>query len=227
VAWLYRVARNRAIDVLRRRKRVRTDLETIEAVEVVRFAPVERGIKCVPKGPTASDCNTPLDFGTATVWIDDATHVVLKYEANLANPHSMMRTTVFQVTSFIPGQGATQAQLSERSPVPVQPFRHDSIGTSGRGRPPRLAAPVPPGFLPAPAPAELPNALSDEASGTLLESVTDAARPRYSLWRSADRTPWLTENVIPYDGRYIVTIGRSKGKGHTLMHRFEAAVRPS
>ncbi len=32
VAWLYRVARNRAIDELRRRKRVRADLETLEAL---------------------------------------------------------------------------------------------------------------------------------------------------------------------------------------------------
>jgi len=130
-------------------------------VDVVQFAPVERGIKCVPKGPTATDCNTPLAFGTATVWIDDATHFILKYQADLANPLSRVRASLFQVTSFTPGQGASQAELSERPPVPVQPFTHDSIGTSHSGRPPGLAAPVPPGFLPAPAPVELPNALSD------------------------------------------------------------------
>jgi len=129
-------------------------------VDVVQFAPAERGIKCVPTGPTATDC-TPLAFGTATVWIDDATHFVLKYQADLANPLSRFRTSLLQVTSFTPGQGATQAQLSERPPVPVQPFTHDSIGTSRSGRPPGLAAPVPPGFLPAPAPADLPHALSD------------------------------------------------------------------
>jgi len=130
-------------------------------VDVVQFAPVVRGIQCVPRGGTWTDCNTPLDFGAATVWIDDATHVVLKYEANLANPHSMVRTTIFQVTSFTAGQGATQAQLSERPPVPVQSFRHDSIGTSGRSAPPGLTVQVPHGFLPAPAPSELQNATSD------------------------------------------------------------------
>lgn len=138
-------------------------------VDVVQFAPVVRGIQCVPKGGTWTDCNTPLDYGTATIWIDDATHVVLKYQADLANPHSMVRTTLFQVTSFTSGQGATPTQLSERPPVPVQPFTHDSIGTTtGRGAPPGLTVPVPSGFLTAPAPSELQNASSD------MEVVTTA-----------------------------------------------------
>ncbi len=40
-----------------------------------------------------------------------------------------------------------------------------------------------------------------------------------------NRTRWLVDNVIPYDGRYIIPIGRSKRKGHVLMHKFEATVR--
>lgn len=131
-------------------------------VDVVQFAPVVRGIQCISKGQTSTNCNTPLDYGTATVWIDDATHFVLRYRADLPNPDSPVRSTLFQVTSFTLGRGATEAQLSTRPPVPVQPFTHGSIGsTSGGGGPPGFIVPAPHGFLSAPAPSELRNANSD------------------------------------------------------------------
>lgn len=128
------------------------------SVDVVEFAPVVRGVQCVPKGESGTDCNAPLDYGTATVWIDDATHFVLKYQADLAGPHSFIRRSAFEVTSFTPGQGATQDQLSDKPPVPVQPLTNASIGTSGFGGPLTVAVHVPPGFVPAPVPTQLPNA---------------------------------------------------------------------
>lgn len=170
-------------------------------VDIVEFAPVVRGMQCVPKGQSGTDCNTPLDYGTATVWIDDATHFVLKYQADLAGPHSLIRKSVFEVTSFTPGQGATRAQLADKPPVPVQPLTNPSIGTSGFGGPLAVAVHVPPGFVPAPAPSQLPNAswAVEKVSTFPLGRITGI-----NILFNPNAKPNVTYGYVPGDHYFLI-----------------------
>jgi anti-sigma factor RsiW len=140
-------------------------------VDVVQFAPVVRGIHCVPtsvKGSTSHasmDCNAPIAYGTETIWIDHATHFILKDRADLSDAPSVdaapFGSSLFQVTTFALGRGATPAELAQQPPVQPRPDISRSDKLLGGGAPPGAEVKVPHGFLPAPAPSQLPNANSD------------------------------------------------------------------
>ncbi len=136
-------------------------------VDVVKFAPVMQAIQCFPKNSNGMSCKA-LHFGEATVWIDDATHLILKYQADLASPHFTVRSFLYEVTSLVLGQGATQADLSPQLPMSALPITHPPIGTATRGILAGVPVPVPAGFLAAPAPPGLPK------TSTKIETVTTA-----------------------------------------------------
>jgi anti-sigma factor RsiW len=182
------------------------------AVEV-QFAPVVRGIQCVPTSikngiwQGTKNCDTPRDYGTASVWIDDATHMILKYRLEFPPAYSNVPSILYRVTSLSVGNQAARPDLSVQLPSTVRVVTRPPANSMGRGSPAGgTQLPVPSGFLQPAVPDALSNvstqmqtvAIPPHLSGRLDILYTQQASPTRTMpYTSGDRFLAIVERIRP------------------------------